>query len=115
MSNTEVDIIYDYNYWLKRQWALEDQKANIAKAKEQLRAYSASRQLNPSYVFNQDIDRRLDELAVKTKELDSYVSKRMKEIRAHSASRTLTKQEIQRINIEKTLELTAHYRRPIVS
>ena len=48
--------------------------------------YSASRILTPSYIFNQDIERHIEDLSAK-------------------ASRTLTKQEIQHRNIEKTLEL----------
>lgn len=106
--SSDVDMVYDYDFWLKRQWTLEQQKANIEKANAELKEYRTSRQLPPSYVFNIDIDRRLNELAVKTKQLDSFVSAKMNEFRTLSASvtnRTLAKQEIQRINVQKTLEL----------
>ena len=105
-------MAYDYDYWLKKQWALEE-------SREQLRAYNASRSLRPSYVFNQDIDKRIDSLSDKTRELDSYISKRMNEIRTYpfvartnSRDRPLSTEEIkelnaqkQRLTIHKTLEL----------
>ena len=80
----------------------------LRKQNGQLKEYKISRQLPPSNVFNNDIDRRLNELAVKTKHLDSFVSAKMNEFRTHSANvtnRVLAKQEIQSINVQKTLEL----------
>jgi hypothetical protein len=64
----------------------EDVLTKETEAKELLGVYSASCSLTPSYIFNQDIERRIEDLSA-------------------MASRTLTKQEIQHRNIEKTLEL----------
>ena len=83
MSSNDIYMIYDYDAELHKKWGLE-RRAN--EAKELLRVYSASRSLTPSYIFNQDIERRIEDLSA----MDS---------------RTLTKQEIQHRNIEKTLEL----------
>ena len=116
-------MAYDYDYWLKKQWALEE-------SREQLRAYNASRSLRPSYVFNQDIDKRIDSLSDKTRELDSYISKRMNEIRTYpfvartnSRDRPLSTEEIKEVEYSETTSdhsqnigtATKDNRRPIVS
>jgi hypothetical protein len=85
MSITDSDsdhyIIYDYDAWLKEQWALDrercarEERAYKEAVARQLRVKSAALASNPNYVFNQEFDKELQDLGAMVQQLSIIENK----------------------------------------
>jgi hypothetical protein len=80
-------MLCDYDYELRKRWALERQREAAAHARR-LKIQSAALASNPYYAFNRDFDKKLQDLGAMAKELEQFIDARMHEVQTHSASRT---------------------------